>query len=426
MKNKISLSTAIMLNINIIIGSAFFVGAKSISENGLLGPLSWILFGLALLPLVIVLSKLTNKYPTAGGLFVYSKRNLGAFWGFVSGWGYYIGTIAGNAIIIHLFSRGIENIGLNTFLKPIGLTGLSLDIFFITLFTAINLFNINFLEKIQIIFTSLKAIPFIVIAIAAVALFSPSNLTAAPVSMVKLFETAPLVMFAYIGIESCCAIAHQIKNGAKNSSRAILFSFALIVGIYAIAQLGLLGILGPKTNTPFLELIPALTSNNLIIFWGNKLISFAIISSFLGGFYSMFYANNWNLFAIAKEKNIICDKQITKLNKNQIPYISVIIQGILTIAFLLMTQQTGHLIAMCNIGTVTAYTLSVVAFIVLYKKSTKFVALGIAALTSCSYFIFNNIQFLMKDGLGLIIPFFALLAAGLILYGVKHRENRII
>ena len=89
-----------------------------------------------MLPLVFVLAKLTQIYPEAGGLYVYSHKELNKFWGFVSGWGYFVGAIAGNAIIIHLFGKGICLLGFNKVLQLCHISPFAFDIILILFFSS--------------------------------------------------------------------------------------------------------------------------------------------------------------------------------------------------------------------------------------------------------------------------------------------------
>ncbi len=417
-QKKISLLTAILISINVIIGAAFFIGAAEIAQkSGLLGPISWIVWGLIILPIVLAFAQLANLYPEAGGVYIYPKKALSDFWGFVSGWGYFIATVSGNSIIMHEFATRFSNLFFPAYLKAQDPTGLIFDFILITLFTLFNLANINFLENIQIVFTILKAIPLFFVIISSFFLFNVNNVTSAPVNYSGFFESIPLVLFAYMGFEVCCTIAHQIKNGEKNASKAILLSFGLIMSIYAVLQFLLLAILGTQTSFPFLEILPKLTNNTTIITIGNMIIDTAIMSSFLAGFYGLFYGNNWVLYALAKEKTLPFQKTITKLNFYKTPWVCVVVQGILTFGFLLITQDRLYLISMSNVALVIAYLLgsiSVVA-ITLKTKNIKNLIIGILAILSCSYFIYMCFKELVESGIQYLIPFLVILGFGLVL-----------
>jgi len=120
---------------------------------------------------------------------------------------------------------------------------------------------------------------------------------------------------------------------------------------------------------PFSGVIPRLTSNPFIIKWGTLLIDLALLSSFLGGYYGMFYTNNWNLFSIAEKKELPFDKSLMKLNKYNAPIISIFVQSGIIIGFLTITSNLENLVTMSDFGIVIAYLLSSIAFLVINKKS---------------------------------------------------------
>jgi APA family basic amino acid/polyamine antiporter len=424
-KNKLSLFTAIILNINIIIGGGFFLGAQGVAKSsGSLAPLCWITWGLILLPLVLVLAKLSNLYPLAGGPYVYSKKALGSFWGLVSGWGYFIGAIAGHAVLIHSLSQVIISFGFDSALQKIGLGHLILDIVLVLFFSVLNLANIDFLAKTQVLFALLKSIPLLAVVTASFFLFKFENIIQSTANISGFFDSIPFVIFAFLGIEVCCAIAHQIKNGEKNAGKAILISFFLIMGIYAFIQLCLLGIHGTETINPFIEIFPKLFYNNTIIHVSSKVVALCILSSYLGSFYSLFYANNWVLHSIAQSEKIPFRNALLKTNKYNVPWIILIIQGLITIIFLTITQKIFYLITMSTFAVVITYLLCSISFIKIYAKNKdlKRTFIGALATLSCGYLIFVSYKELMEKGLQYILPFLIIIGVGILLSKIKLKN----
>lgn len=418
---KIPLWVAILININIIIGSAFFVVVPKISATGgLLAPVAWLLCGLVLLPLVIVLAKLSQTFPSAGGLYVYSLKQLGPFWGFVSGWSYFIGSTAFNAIVIHAFCQDLQKTNLlSSALKSLHLSGLWFDFIVIAVFAFFNLLNVKFLEGFQIGLVIFKIIPILAILIAVPFLFDLQGLTSVSISYSNFLETIPLVLFAYIGIEACCSIADKIENGKKNAAKVIFISFALVVSIYTFLQLALLLIHGSSTTGSFLSILPRLTTNQTVIMWGNYFIHLSILLSFLGSFYGMFYFNNWNLFAIAEEKHILFSSFLTKLNKNETPWVCVLVQAVLAMLFLIFSNKEYSLAVMGDFGTMIAYLLSVFAFLTLFKKIS-----GFLALISSFILIFLCTKNLVSYGFYYLLPFIGLIVLGIIAHYINEKIKK--
>lgn len=416
---KISFWIAVIVNINIVIGSAFFLGAQKISSScGFFAPLIWLMCGALLLPLVIILTRLAKQYPTAGGLYVYSQKLLGPKWGMLSGWGYFIGTIAGNAVLIHAFAQYLQGSALAPVLTSLHLMDVKLDILFIVFFSFLTLRNVQLFEKAHIAFTILKTIPIAALLIGALTLFKVDYFTnIEPFHFDGFLQAFPMVFFAYIGIEACCAVVDQIK-GHRNGHRVMIVSFVIIMLTYTILQALIFCAHGATNINPFLNILPQLTSNKFLATWGNSLIYVSILSSFLGGFYGMFYCNNWNVYAIAQNKNFIGSSYLTKLNKNGMPWVAIFTQSALLIVFLLITQSNHSLVTMSDFGVTIAYLLSSVAFLMLFRKSL----LGVLSLLACSVFLYLSAQTLYDSGLHHVIPFLLMLIVGMIGYWLNKNQ----
>ncbi|MFC1894556.1 APC family permease [Candidatus Dependentiae bacterium] len=427
MEKKISLWIAIIININVIIGSAFFIGSGIIAQkSGLFAPIIWLLCGIIILPIVFAFAQLSKTYPEAGGIYIYPKRELGSLWGFISGWGYFISITSGNAIIMHSFTVRFANLLFPNFIQRFDPTYLILDVMLIILFTIFNLANINFLEKAQIIFTSLKAIPILMLIFASVTLFSLENATTTVTSLLPGFvDSIPIVLFGYIGFEICCAISHQIKNGEKNTAKAIIFSFGLIIAIYSILQFLIVGIHGTNTTFPFLELLPKLTNNLYLINFGNLIINLAIMSSYLAAYYGLFYGNNWVLYALGKEKSLPLSKYFTKLNIHKTPWFSVIFQGIITFSFLLITRSTSDLIIMSDFSIIITYILGTISLIsiAIKMKANKNFILGILSTLSCGCFLYICFKELSESGIQCLVPFLIIFGIGIVLNQIVNKKK---
>src|SRR3954468_16375116 len=88
-------------------GDAVVIGLGSMIGAGIfaaLGPAahaagSGLLFGLALAAVVAYCNatssaRLAAAYPASGGTYVYGRERLGAFWGYLAGWGFVVGKTA--------------------------------------------------------------------------------------------------------------------------------------------------------------------------------------------------------------------------------------------------------------------------------------------------------------------------------------------
>jgi amino acid transporter len=421
MKNSISLLTAVLINLNIIIGGAYFLSASQLAaRSGVYAVLAWVFVGIALLPLVLVLAGLAKKYPVSGGLYIYTQKEISPLWGFISGWCYFIGTAAGNALVLYAIRVLMQNMGFTLF----SLGDFALDSLLILVFSALCLFNVTFMDKLQHLFTGLKTVPFLATVVAFFYAFDSNNfINAQPLSFSSFTGSIPLIFFTYLGIEATCSIVHLIKDGEKNAPKALILSLGLVTGIYALTQILIVGIHGPHLADPFSSLMPKISSNPAVIAFGTRFIETSFLASFLGGFYSMFFTNNWNLHVMAQEKEIVFSKTLAKQNAYQSPWICIFIQAALVLGFLALTRSAENLMVMSDFGIVITYLLSIAAYLAAFRTKKHIIIGACAALSSLFLLVlcFNN---LLESGYEHSLPFLALLLLGLCAYKLRPSPQK--
>jgi basic amino acid/polyamine antiporter, APA family len=428
-QKQIPLWLAVVTNINIIIGAAFFMGTSQITAAaGYLSPLVWILVGLFLMPLVFVLNKLSSKYPQAGGLYVYAQKTIGKLAGFMSGWGYFVGTLIGNVIVLHRFTTGLYDMGLiPTILANHDSNILFFNLIILGIQTIVSMKGIEMLRPAQIAIATFTFIPLTMVLLLIPFLGKFANIAALPATSGWLTGTFPMAIFAYIGIEASCALAHSIQDGGKNTGRAIYISLMITMGIYAAVQYGLVSILGASAAgiQPFSQIVAMLFSNPTMIYFAKQFIAGSIVISYLGGSYGMFYANNWNLFAMAKDGCIIGRKgYFTEFNKVGIPFRAVWLQSALMSIFFVFTKSEAVLYTMSDLGVYIAYITSTIAFMAIGKQNpwTKRIV-GTLSLGSGAVLLGTSIVTLMNDGLIQALPFVGVLAIGALSFWLSHRND---
>ena len=422
-KHFIPYWVAVAININIVIGSAFFFGAQSIAvDSGPLGLFVWLGCGILLMPLVAVFARFSTDYPEAGGIYIYSRNVLGSFAGFVSCWGYFLGTIAGNAAVLYAFCHYVQQLPwLGNQLALIGFVGLPLEIFFVALFAILNLLNIQILEVIQLIFTVLKIIPMLCIVLAVFFIEKLPSFSFSAPQVSGAFGALPMVLFAYTGLEACCAVMDKIKQKEGGRAVSVIWaSFGIIVMIYVGLQ-GLLYLLFGTTNVnPFLQVLSLITTNPTVLMVGNAIIYLALMSSFLGGYYGGFYFSSWNLYALGKNNVLPGSSWLQKTSKDQVPYVCVFVQFCLIVTLLFSARHSYYLATMCDIGIIIAYLITAFSFIKKYENKL----LGFCALLSCSILAVFSFSSLYKSGLHTVLPFVGLLGLGIVGYWLQHFRRK--
>ena len=135
--HKISLFSAILMNINLMIGAGIFLIPMLMAEKS--GPtsfLGWPLSGLLFLPIVMSVSHASRLFPGSGSFYSYSEKTLGKTAGFLSAWAYILGYVG--VISVQMF--GIrEEVS-----KMFNMSPLVFNVLFITDWSLDILFCINY------------------------------------------------------------------------------------------------------------------------------------------------------------------------------------------------------------------------------------------------------------------------------------------
>lgn len=434
-KQTISLTAAVMININIMLGAGVFLNTVKISPAGALGSLAYLIAGAMMLPLVLTIAKLTSMHPS-GGFYAFGKNELHPFAGFISAWSYFIGKLASGALMIHFSLSLIQQlVGLG------GIPILTLDIIAIGAFILLNTLNVKAGSRIQASFTVLKLIPIIFAILTGLYLFQGSNVTAAHRIWSAMPPLLPLLFYATMGFEAACLLCNKIDNAKRNAPRAILISYGITLTIVAIYQLAFYGALGNiltqlvHLDASYLYPFPALlkkllpTSPTLAIKI-KSILHLALASSALGGAYGIMFSNTWNLHTLANNNHLFFKKIFTWLNKHAIPVACVAAEGIIYATYLLVSSGTQVVLQqLSSLGVVLAYTISVIALLTAKIKRPSISAslwLPIFGLISCSVFIGTSISGLVKAGIPSLVTFSTLLIFGAFMFFITGKNKKII
>lgn len=421
----IPLWLAVLINVNVVIGGAFFINAPKISSfAGIVSPVLWLLFAIFFVPIAIVFARLASKFPCAGGIYVYSREALGRFPGFLTGWAYFIGSATGNAVLIDALSEQLLTVKtISNFFGLFGLAKLGLSLLMVALCILFSIGGAEILRTAQMTFSWLKLAPFLVLGAACFFSGKIENLNNIPISQTWFSDCLPIIIFAYIGIETCCAMAHVIKDGFKNVAKATHYSLLLTAIFYSIAQFGLIFALGQESFSSNCFNKLALILGNKIGFISPEFISIfvfvAIAASYLDGAYTVFCSNNWNIYAMAQDLRGPGKKIFASLNAYGEPTNCILVQGLLMAAFLAISKNQIWMIQVSVIAVVLAFLMTTLSYLVLFDIKKIFIS-GLASLASVLVISYFSTKELLESGLPSAIPLIIILFAGLFIYGLDR------
>ncbi len=418
--NKLSLLAAIFININIMVGAGLFINTTNLAAMvGAAGFVSYILLAILLYPMIASIAKLVTIYPS-GGFYSYGKQ-LHPMIGFIGAWSYFVGKLASAVILIHasmlLFGQIIPTVGqLNIYV---------LDLSALALFLGLNLFNLQTGFSIQVMFLVIKLIPILFVVASGLYLFSPGNYGPVQFQWAEFVGTLPLVLYAAIGFEATTSLSGKIKDAHKNGPRAILISYALVMGINIAYQFFFYGAVGQqlKSAGSFLYAFPLLlaqlfgmdASATITL---QALFNIAIASSALGGAYGILFSNSWNLHTLAQHKHITNGWAFLKENRYHTPYLCVFAEGIVCLIYLIATRgQQIPLQQIAAFGCTIAYTTSIVSlFVYMLTHNRSAVLLPLLGLGNCMIFLMSCLHSFATEGYTSLITFGGLMLCGVLMY----------
>lgn len=416
-QHKLSLTSAIFININIMLGSGIFINSTILaSKAGALGGFCYLLVGLLMLPLIIAISKLVELHP-AGGFYTFASKEIHPYAGFFSAWSYAVGKLA-SAVIITQFAVMLTQQVIPALAQ---FDTLALNAFIMLLFILLNMFDIKTGSSIQKVFFAAKMIPILFAIFTGLYLFSWSNVPVHAINYADLPITLPLVLFAMAGFEAACSLSSRIENPQVNGPKAIFISYGLVIAATTLFQLLIYGALGsalaamPDYRYLFPGLVAGLLPDQTAL--GNHLINIihlAIASSALGGSYGVIFSNNWNFFTLASHNHLFFSEKFVQLNRYHIPWLCVLLEGLIYFVFLFVSRGSQiPLQQMGALGPTIGYSLSAFALLCASYKFTNRIAIraiSVLSLFSCSLLFTAAIYSLFKYGVS-TLSFFALLMA---------------
>lgn len=413
---KISLRTAILININIIIGAGIFLNVRPLTTiAGPFGFLGYTLGALILLPFVFCLGKLAQFHPVSGGLYVYVREYIGNFIGFLSGWSFFIGKTVSAAFLAHSFSSFV--LARFSFLAHIPTIFLACSTIFFLI--ALNILGTHIGGKIQLCFITIKLIPILFIFLFGFLLFQSSNFQTQDYSFLVAFSTIPIALYALVGFETTCSIAHLLINPKKTTLYAILGSFVLTAIGYTLFQMFFFGALGnPLTvyETPFQVFASKIFTTPFV----GKLLNACIFTSVIAGSFGILTSNCWNLHALAHDNHLPGKSLLCKTTKSQIPWVTLLIEGIIACGLLLISKNQITLQSMSVFSVTIAFLLNAIAALLATKsKVIKLPTLiPLLAIGSCSFILYLCLQKLTLSGVS--FPFLILLLSGILIAGSRR------
>jgi APA family basic amino acid/polyamine antiporter len=223
---RLGTGDAVVIGVGAMIGAGIFAAlgpAAGAAGNALI-------LGLAIAALVAYCNatssaQLAAIYPESGGAYVYGRKRLGPFWGFLAGWGFVVGKLASCAAMAMTFGNYVSP----TLARPFAIGA-------VVVLTSLNYLGIQKTATLTriIVATVLMALAVIVIAIwlggsADVGRLWPLQ----TVNPYGVLQSAGLLFFAFAGYARLATLGEEVKAPQETIPRAIPLALGITLAVYA-------------------------------------------------------------------------------------------------------------------------------------------------------------------------------------------------
>lgn len=425
---KLSLTTAILINMNMMLGSGIFMNTALLAQHaGILGSFGYLVIGLFMLPMVLTMAQLLTMHP-GGNFYTFAREHISPTFGFLNAWGYFIAKLSTSTVTIHVAVSLLQQLipSLGAF-SPFLLDGIILAIF-----VGLNMLDLRTGSEIQTMFIVFKCIPIIFGILVGAYLFNPGIVTELPLDWGSIPGILPLVMYGTMGFEAACSLSSKIENPEKNAPRAILISYAIVVAIAIAYQFFFFGAVGSAlsaSTADYRDAFPALVKAFLPAAnsFGQLMVGvmhLGIAASVLGSSYGVLFSNNWNLHDLARKGLVPFSKLFSSLNRYGIPYACILLEGALCALYLTVTKGTPvYLQTLSAMGVSVAYGLSAISLLVAKKPGISRI-IPFLATAACLVLVVTGVYKFCLTSIATLVMYGSLVTAGLLFYWFRSTNTK--
>lgn len=318
------------------------------------------------IPFCLGVAELGAVMPDEGGSYVWIKRTLGEFWGFIGAFLLAISFYVANAVYIVL-SVGY----LSYFVELTVLQAFCIKVILIAVFTAINLMGIQEVGKVSTFLTIIVIAAFALVAI--VGFVNWNQNPAAPFVpegsgvLESIGGCASICIWMYCGYISIPNIAGEVDN-PQLIPKAVILSLPLITATYVLPTVAGLASVGNWENWTVDGSSGGVGFSSVLTeYMGPALgIVFCVvaIASQLAIFNSQLATGSRGFFVLADDN--LCPKFLRKVSKKKgVPYVSVLLYTAVTL--ILMEFEFTALVLLEVIFGLATYVLVCIALLKMRK-----------------------------------------------------------
>jgi APA family basic amino acid/polyamine antiporter len=348
LQRRLGVFDATSIGLGSMLGAGVFVvfaPAAGLAGNFLV--LSVLIAGAVAYCNAVASAELAARYPASGGTYVYGRKRLGEWPGFLAGWGFVSGKTASCAAMALTFGHYVSP----GYAVPVAIAA-------VVALTAVNLFGITRTALLTRILLCVVLATLVFVAAAAIVGPHPPGGTPLPGGtggIEGVLPAAGLMFFAFAGYARIATLGEEVKDPAKTIPRAILAALAGAFVIYLALALLLQNHLAEgrlaATTAPLLD---AVLNSQLAA--GAPLVQAGAAAACLGALLALITGVGRTTLAMARERDL--PALLARVGgKHTVPFVAEVAVAAVVI-FLLLTTDVMTVVGFSSFGVLIYYAVA--------------------------------------------------------------------
>ena len=305
--------------------------------------------------------------------------------------------------------------------------------------TAYNMVGVKLASVVQNVSMIAKMVPVAIILLAALfvghvtpdlsfgsaGVYAAENNTSV-FSMIALAVVASL--WAYEGWTNLNTVAEEMKNPRKNLPLALIIGIGGVTILYTLFNFAIMKVLPHEEIAAMIDAgdlyLGTAVAKKLLGSAGAVVVTVGMVLAMFGSMNGLILAQPRMYYAMAKEGHFF--KSFTKLNKQKIPYVPVIVQAVISSALVLL-RNLSELTDMVVLSNLLFNVMIVLAVPILRKKFPNIerpykvwlypVSIIFTAIVFVALFVNSAIENPLLGSIGFTVP-----ALGAVVYWIFDRK----
>ncbi|WP_084483817.1 APC family permease [Nocardia anaemiae] len=235
LRRGLGLTDSVVIGLGAMVGAGIF--AALAPAAGAAG--SWLLLALAVAALLAYCNatssaRLAARYPVSGGTYVYGRERLGAFWGYLAGWGF----VAGKTASCAAMALTVGSYAWPQHSRVVAVAAV----------VAITAINYTGVQKsalaTRIIVASVLVVLALVVGVGVFGNHSAATVLPDRIGPRGVLQAAGLLFFAFAGYARIATLGEEVRDPQRTIPRAIMIALGLTLALYALVAVAALEVLG--------------------------------------------------------------------------------------------------------------------------------------------------------------------------------------